>query len=97
MNNKELLSELSKRLGKSQKEVASILDVTSEAIVSSLREGNTISIQGFGSFETREKQSRDIINPSTKAVISVPAKTSVVFKAGTNLKDKLKNIKRRGK
>ena len=63
MNNKELLSELSKRLGKSQKEVSKMLDFTSRAIVSTLKKGETISIQGFGSLEPREKSKREIENP----------------------------------
>ncbi len=97
MNNKELLLELSKRLGKSQKEVSSMLDATSEAIVSLLKKGDTISIQGFGSFELRSKQEREIINPNSKEVIKVPAKVSVVFKAGVMFKEKIKNISHRGK
>ncbi len=96
MNNKELLSELSKRLGKSQKEVSKMLDFTSRAIVSTIKKGETISIQGFGSFEPREKHEREIINPATKQVIKVPAKISVVFKAGTTLKEKIKNLTHRG-
>ncbi len=96
MNNKELLSELSKRLGKSQKEVSKMLDFTSQAIVSSLKKGETVSIQGFGSLESREKQEREIVNPTTKQVIKVPAKISVVFKAGITLKEKIKNLTHRG-
>jgi nucleoid DNA-binding protein len=96
VNNKELLLELSKRLGKSQKEVSSMMDATSEAIVSILKKGETVSIQGFGSFEPRAKQEREIINPATKEVINVPAKVSVVFKAGVNFKEKIKNIAQRG-
>jgi DNA-binding protein HU-beta len=97
VNNKELLSELSKRLGKSQKEVSRMLDFTSQAIVSSLKKGETVSIQGFGSLEPREKQEREIVNPTTKEVIKVPAKVSINFKAGTILKEKIKNITQRGK
>ena len=96
MNNKELLLELSKRLGKSRNEVSKMLDFTSQAIVSSLKKGETISIQGFGSLEPREKLEREIVNPSTKQVIKVPAKISVVFKAGTTLKEKIKNLTHRG-
>jgi DNA-binding protein HU-beta len=96
VNNKELLSELSKRLGKSQKEVSKMLDFTSQAIVSTLKKGETISIQGFGSLEPREKLEREIVNPSTKQVIKVPAKISVVFKAGATLKVKIKNLTHRG-
>lgn len=97
MNNKELLLELSKRLGKSQKEISKMLEYTSEAIISNLKSGNTISFQGFGNFEPREKQERIIINPATKEVIKVPAKTSVNFKVGTIFKEKIKNIAQRGK
>jgi nucleoid DNA-binding protein len=96
VNNKELLLELSKRLGKTQKEVSFMMDATSEAIVSILKKGESVSIQGFGSFEPRAKQEREIINPATKEVINVPAKVSVVFKAGVNFKEKIKNIAQRG-
>ena len=97
MNNKELLLELSKRLGKSQKEISNMLEHTSGAIVSSLKSGNIVSIQGFGNFEPRAKQEREIVNPATKEVIQVPAKVSINFKVGTILKDKIKNITHRGK
>jgi nucleoid DNA-binding protein len=96
VNNKELLLELSKRLGKTQKEVSFMMDATSEAIVSILKKGESVSIQGFGSFEPRAKQEREIINPAAKEVINVPAKVSVVFKAGVNFKEKIKNIAQRG-
>ena len=74
-----------------------MLEHTSEAIVSSLKSGNIVSIQGFGNFEPRAKQEREIVNPATKEVIKVPAKVSINFKAGTILKDKIKNITHRGK
>lgn len=73
-----------------------MLDFTSQAIVSSLKKGETVSIQGFGSLESREKQEREIVNPTTKQVIKVPAKISVVFKAGITLKEKIKNLTHRG-
>ena len=96
MNNKELLLELSKRLGKTQKEVSTMLETTSEAIVTNLKTGNVVSIQGFGNFETRAKQEREIVNPTSKEVIKVPAKVSVVFKAGVSFKEKIKNLTQRG-
>ena len=58
-----------------------MLEHTSGAIVSSLKSGNIVSIQGFGNFEPREKQEREIVNPTTKEVIKVPAKVSINFKA----------------
>jgi DNA-binding protein HU-beta len=97
VNNKELLLELSKRLGKTQKEISNMLEATSEAIVANLKTGNVVSIQGFGNFEPRAKQEREIVNPTTKEVIKVPAKVSINFKAGTIYKEKIKNITQRGK
>lgn len=97
MNNKEIILELSKRLGSSHEEVSKMIACTSNVIVSNLKSGNTVSIQGFGVFEPREKQERNIINPRTKEVIKVPAKVSINFKAGGSLKEKIKNITHRGK
>ena len=74
-----------------------MLESTSEAIVSALKNGETVSIQGFGNFELRAKQEREIVNPTSKEVIKVPAKTSVVFKAGVSFKEKIKNLTQRGK
>ena len=73
-----------------------MLETTSEAIVTNLKTGNVVSIQGFGNFETRAKQEREIVNPTSKEVIKVPAKVSVVFKAGVSFKEKIKNLTQRG-
>lgn len=97
MNSKELVEELSRRLGKTQKEMGVLLQVTADSVVGALQESTTIAMQGFGSLEVRKKQDRILINPTTKQKMVVPPKLSLIFKVGTTYKQKLKNLTTRGK
>lgn len=97
MNSKELVAELSRRLGKTQKEMGVLLQVTADSVVGALQESTTIAMQGFGSLEVRKKQDRVLINPTTKQKMVVPPKLSLIFKVGTTYKQKLKNLTTRGK
>lgn len=97
MNNKELVAELARRLGKTQKEIGSLLDVATDAMVGAMNEETLLSIQGFGSFEVRKKQDRILINPVTKQKMVIPPKLSLTFKVGTTYKNKLKNLSTSGK
>lgn len=97
MNSKELVAELSRRLGKTQKEMGVLLQVTADSVVGALQESTTIAMQGFGSLEVRKKQNRILINPTTKQKMVVPPKLSLIFKVGTTYKQKLKNLTTRGK
>jgi DNA-binding protein HU-beta len=97
VNSKELVAELSRRLGKTQKEMGVLLQVTADSVVGALQESTTIAMQGFGSLEVRKKQDRILINPTTKQKMVVPPKLSLIFKVGTTYKQKLKNLTTRGK
>jgi DNA-binding protein HU-beta len=59
-------------------------------MIQHLQNGETITIQGFGSFEIRKKTERISINPATKKRMFVPPKLIVTYKPSTSLKDKLK-------
>ncbi len=97
MNNKELVAELARRLGKTQKEIGSLLAIATDAMVGAMNEETPLSIQGFGSFEVRKKQDRILINPVTKQKMVIPPKLSLTFKVGTTYKNKLKNLSTSGK
>ena len=97
MNNKELVAELARRLGKTQKEIGSLLAIATDAMVGAINEETLLSIQGFGSFEVRKKQDRILINPVTKQKMVIPPKLSLTFKVGTTYKNKLKNLSTSGK
>lgn len=97
MNNKELVAELAHRLGKTQKEIGSLLDITTVAMVDAMSEDTQLYMQGFGAFEVRKKQDRVLVNPITKQKMVVPPKLSLTFKVGTTYKNKLKNLPSSGK
>mgnify|MGYP002513245929 CR=1 FL=1 len=65
--------------------VSSVLGVMTQE----LQDGNTIAIQGFGTFEVTERAAREGRNPRTKEIINIPASTVPVFKAGKEFKDRV--------
>lgn len=90
MNNKDFISELSKRVGFPPKETSEILESVVGDMAQQLQDGKSINIQGFGSFEVKKKAERISINPVSKLRMLVPPKLVVAFKPGTVLKDKFK-------
>ena len=60
-------------------------------MVKALRTGDKIEIRGFGSFRTRQRQSRVGRNPKTGARVEVPAKRIPYFKPSKELKDLVNN------
>mgnify|MGYP002926279030 CR=1 FL=1 len=74
MNNKEFTSELSRRLGYTLKDTSELVTSLLSDMTRQLEEGNTISIQGFGTFEVKKKAERISINPASKQRMLVPPK-----------------------
>jgi DNA-binding protein HU-beta len=63
--------------------VESVLDI----VAGSLRNGDTVTLVGFGTFTTRKRAARSGRNPRTGETIQIPASTLPVFKPGKALKD----------
>lgn len=89
MTNKELLEKLSQKTNFSMDEVKKLSSSLIDAVLEGVSDGNSVSIQGFGSFEPREKASRKIYNPTTKTYMVVPSKKTVSYKMSAVLKDRL--------
>lgn len=90
LNNKEFISELSKRLGYTVKDTSDLLNTTVSVITEQLQENNVIAIQGFGSFEVKKKGERISVNPTTKLRLLIPPKLVLTYKPSTVLKEKIK-------
>ncbi len=71
-------SELSKK--DSEKALTAVIEVLTEALVAKEK----VTLVGFGTFETKERQG---INPITKQPITIAAATVPSFSAGKALKD----------
>lgn len=91
MNNKEFISELSKRLGRNSKDTTDLVNAMSTILLEQLEGQKVIAVQGFGSFEVKKKMERVSVNPATQLRMLVPPKLVLSYKPSTVLKEKYKN------
>lgn len=91
MNNKEFITELAKRLENTPKETSSKIELLATTLSNLLIDSDQLLVYGFGSFEMVNKKEKIIYHPSGKKLL-VPPKRVVLFKPGTSLKEKIKNI-----
>jgi integration host factor subunit beta len=87
MTKADLIEEVAKVVEFTRKESEVIVEAIFDSIVKSLRKDDKIEIRGFGSFRTRQRQSRIGRNPKTGARVDVPAKRIPYFKPSKELKD----------
>jgi DNA-binding protein HU-beta len=92
MKNKDLLKELSSRMNWASGEVSDMVSELGSIISTKLSEGDTVYLDGFGQFETKKKGERISVNPANGLRYLVPPKLVAVFKSGSALKTKLKEI-----
>lgn len=81
---------MSRRLGYTIKDTSELIASLLSGMTQQLQEGNTISVQGFGTFEVKKKAERITINPTTKLRMLVPPKLVLNYKPSSVLKDKFK-------
>lgn len=91
MNNKQFIAELAQRLGYTAQDTQKMMYSVVDAMADTFQEGNTVTVQNFGSFEVKKKMERIIQNPSTGQRMLVPPKLTLGFKISPTWKDKLKN------
>ena len=93
MNKTEIVAALGDRAGLSRTEATKVVDalfsVEDGIIAEALRNGEKITITGFGSFETKKREARTGRNPRTGKEIQIAASTNAAFRAGKGLKDRL--------
>lgn len=86
MTNKEFIEKVSQKSGIALEDVKGLSASLIEAVLESVANGNTVTVQGVGSFEPREKASRKIYNPTSKTYMLIPSKTTLSYKMSASLK-----------
>ena len=89
MNNSELIAALSKKGGLNADEVRNLLDKTVEVLSHEFISANSITLQGFGTFEVKRKEERLTIHPGTHERTLIPPKQVVAFKQSPTFKNRL--------
>jgi DNA-binding protein HU-beta len=85
MNKADLVNSISEQTGLTKTKSNQILDVMTSIITEALSKGDKVTLVGFGTFTTTERQARKGRNPKTGEVIDIPAKRVAKFKAGSSL------------
>ena len=87
MTNVELIAAVAESAGLSKKDAEKAVNGTLDAITEALKQGDKVSLVGFGTFEVRERPERKGRNPQTKEEITIAASKLPAFKAGKALKE----------
>lgn len=90
MNKAELVEEVAGRVGLTKKEADNVVDAITSAIADSLVRNERVTLVGLGTFEVRKRRARTSVNPQTGERLDIPAKNVVRFRAGKELKEKVK-------
>lgn len=86
-NKSDLIEAIAKSADISKAAAARALDATMESIKKSLKNGEPVSLVGFGTFYVGKRAARNGRNPQTGATIKINAAMIPKFRAGKGLKD----------
>ncbi|MFF0825986.1 HU family DNA-binding protein [Brevibacillus porteri] len=90
MNKTELVTRVAETTELTKKDATKAVDAILDAIADALKEGDKVSLIGFGNFEVRERAARKGRNPQTGEEIEIAASKMPAFKPGKELKDSVK-------
>jgi DNA-binding protein HU-beta len=87
VNKDDLIRSVAEHMQAKKASAALAVDVIFDAITESLKQGNPVTLVGFGSFKVSKRAARQGRNPRTGEPLSIPATTIPSFTAGKGLKD----------
>jgi len=87
MNKKELIKHVADKTGVTRAQATAAVEAVVDAIESSLKAGDTVTLTGFGSFTVAERAARVARNPRTGETINIPASRAPKFRASKHLKE----------
>lgn len=87
MNKSELIDAIAAAADISKADAGRALDATIDTVTGALKEGDSVSLVGFGTFTVKTRAAREGRNPQTGATIQIKEARVPGFKAGKALKD----------
>jgi DNA-binding protein HU-beta len=87
VNKTELIEEIAKSADLTKASAARALDAVIDAVTNSLKNNDSVTLVGFGTFTVGERAARTGRDPRTKEAIQIKAAKVPKFKAGKALKD----------
>lgn len=87
MNKSELIDKVAEMTELNKASAIRAVDAVFDSIANALRDGDTVSLVGFGTFSVGSRAARTGRNPRTGEAIAIAASKNPRFKAGKGLKD----------
>jgi DNA-binding protein HU-beta len=87
VNKTELIEEIAKSADLTKASAARALDAMIDAVTNTLKNNDSVTLVGFGTFTVGERAARTGRDPRTKEAIKIKAAKVPKFKAGKALKD----------
>lgn len=87
MTKPEFVAAVAEQSSLTKNDAAKAVDAMIDTISSTLKNGDKVSLIGFGTFETRQRAARTGRNPQTKEPMQIASATVPAFKPGKALKD----------
>ena len=87
MTKTELVSAVAENAGLTKVDAERAVKALLDAVTTCLKNGDKLSLVGFGTFSVSQRAARTGKNPQTGAKMLIPASKTPRFKAGKALKD----------
>ena len=87
MNKADIISKVQDTLGGTRADAERAVETVFDCIVNTIKDGEQVSVAGFGIFEAPRHEARQARNPRTGEMVDVPAMRRPKFRASKTLKD----------
>lgn len=91
MDNKTFIETLCQRLNAGREETCEMISSLCNVLVDNALAGDTVTFPGFGNFESKKRDERIAIHPSSGKKMLIPPKITLSFRPSTLLKQKVRN------
>jgi DNA-binding protein HU-beta len=96
MTKADLVAQIAEKRHEKKQDVFPIVNEVFTSITNSLSKGEKCTFVGFGVFEVKDRAARDGRNPQDPSkVVKIPAKKVPIFRAGKDMKEKVRTAKKR--
>ena len=90
MTKQDFVDAVADRAGMSRRDAGAAVDAVLDTITATLKDGDSVTLTGFGKFSTSARASRMGVNPRTGQRVQIQATTVPKFSAGSALKSAVK-------
>jgi len=90
MNKMDLVARIAKEAALTRRQSEQVVDTLIHSIQEGLRQGEHVTLVGFGTFAVASRRARKGRNPRTGQEMWLPARKTPTFRAGKGLREAVK-------